>query len=105
MTSIGVTTATASVTPAARPAIQNISIIASFSNTSFQQPLFPGYFRVRGVRRELVVFGFWNVPRKVACELTTPVSLSDIIFLYASKEVKRIAIFGTIPVVTAPSPL
>lgn len=46
-----------------------------------------------------------NIPRNVACPLTTPVSLFASSFLYASKLVKRIAIFGTMPVITAPSPL
>ena len=54
--------------------------------------------RMRGFRIE-------SLPRKVACELTTPVSSSAINFLYASNEVNLMAIFGTIPVVTAPSPL
>lgn len=44
-------------------------------------------------------------PKNVAFELTNPVSLSANNFLYASKLVNRMAIFGTIPVTTAPRPL
>jgi hypothetical protein len=46
-----------------------------------------------------------NLPRNVACPLTIPVSLFASNFLYASKDVNLMAIFGTIPVITAPNPL
>ena len=42
---------------------------------------------------------------KIACPLTAPVDLSASFCLYHSLEVKRIAILGTMPVRTAPSPL
>lgn len=80
MTSIGVTTATASVMPAARPASARMSITASGAKWSYK-------------------------PRNVARPDTVPVSRSAMDCLYRSYDVNRIAIFGTIPVTTAPSPL
>lgn len=59
------------------------------------------------LRRPLIYLraGNVDVPKNVPLPLTTPVSLFDIIFLYASKLVNRIAILGTMPVITAPNPL
>ena len=45
-----------------------------------------------------------HLPRNVLCPVTIPF-LSANICLYHSYEVKRIAIFGTMPVRTAPRPL
>ena len=87
-TSIGVTTATASVTPAASPAV---------------------YGRKQEQVRSAGPSLFHNVrgrhsPTKVLRPDTVP-SAEASNCLYHSYDVKRIAIFGTIPVMTAPSPL
>lgn len=74
----------ASVTPAARPAI--FVVEESVLNHT---PIVPCIC----------------VPIKVARPLTSPVSLFAARDLYHSKDVNRIAIFGTIPVMTAPRPL
>lgn len=77
-TSIGHTTATASVTPAPRPAVHPC-----------QQR-----HATRG-----------DVPKKMDGEEVLPVVLSVKKSLYVSNDAKRIAIFGTIPLTTAPRPL
>lgn len=91
MTSIGVTTATASVTPAARPARVGCQ---------YWEPV-PGiataFARLQSEAR--------IIPKKVDFVLTIPVSLFASMVLYASNDVNRMAIFGIIPVTTAPSPL
>ena len=84
MTSIGFTTATASVTPAARPAINMLVAVLGC---------------------DLLCVDCLHVPRKVALLVTCPVSLSASIPLYDSYEVNRMAIFGMIPPSTAPRPL
>lgn len=78
---MGVTTATASVVPAASPA------------TLFQ-PKCNTLCCVQG-----------HPPRNMPPTLVFPVFLFDNHPLYASKLAKRIAIFGTIPDKTAPRPL
>lgn len=91
MTSMGVTTATASVTPAARPARIKSSALRQLLEL---QPLLRGYTRNARI-----------IPKKVAFVLTAPVSLFASMDLYASNDVKRMAILGIIPVTTAPRPL
>lgn len=89
MTSIGVTTATASVIPAARPARvlrRSVNPFFSLSQTTFE-------------------IGKGLLPKKVACPLAAPADLEESAVLYHSYDVKRIAIFGTMPVTTAPRPL
>ena len=87
-TSIGVTTATASVTPAASPAVygrkqkQARSVGSSLCHN------------VRGRHSPTKVLWPDTVPSEEASNC-----------LYHSYDVKRIAIFGTMPVMTAPSPL
>ena len=82
MTSIGVTTATASVMPAARPAKMEMFVSG-----------------------HVYIIRLLNVPKNVACPLTAPVVLFARSCLYMSYDVKRMAIFGTMPVRTAPRPL
>lgn len=55
---------------------------------------------LRGYNREARI-----IPKKVDFVLTIPVSLFASMVLYASNDVNRMAIFGIIPVTTAPSPL
>lgn len=83
-TSIGLTMATASVTPAARPATGKRISIRSFSEKG----------KVK-----------YHLPMKVDLLLTLPVCLSASSCLYHSYEVNRMAILGMIPPRTAPRPL
>ncbi len=85
MTSMGVTTATASVMPAASPAANRDEKLMLTKENEL---------RDRAV-----------LPKKVACPLTAPVDGWASFCLYHSYEVKRMAILGTMPVRTAPSPL
>ena len=100
ITSIGVTIATASVTPAANPAMENI--LACFLTRRVSHLWYSGKSCPR--RKECSMNGK-HEPKNIAWLLTTPVCLSASNFLYCSKLVNRIAILGTIPVTTAPNPL
>jgi len=68
MTSMGVTTATASVTPAARPA--GWTLVGVFSQVGG----WAGERGMRGGERD-EGGGEGEIPKKVACPLTAPVSL------------------------------
>jgi hypothetical protein len=92
-TSIGHTTRTASVTPAPRPAAGGREQAPVFSLPHTHR-------RERSNRTEEM-----HVPRKMPDEVVFPVSLLARRPLYCSNEANRIAIFGTMPVTTAPRPL
>ena len=79
---MGVTTATASVTPAAKPAKVYFSLTYSGNQLSCKYS-----------------------PKKIPPTLVFPVSLFANQPLYVSKLANRMAIFGTIPANTAPNPL
>jgi hypothetical protein len=101
ITSIGVTTATASVTPAARPAvIYRLAIFAARLINTQLQTVVCHILDKHKLRRAQSL----HLPRNRARPFTCPLS-SARNFLYASKLVNRIAILGTIPVTTAPRPL
>lgn len=86
MTSMGLTTATASVTPAERPA--NHDIVSKAPK--------------KGNLKKL--HALFHLPKKVALLVTLPFSSASMP-LYDSYEVNRMAIFGMIPPNTAPRPL